>query len=329
MSTLGQRLKAEREKRQLTIEKLAAETRIHARHFDAIEEDRISDLPSGFFYRSFVRQYARILDLPESEYQPFIQLSLEAEAQELDSRRSALPQRNIVVPPMPTGRFDFKQEVQRWLVRLAGLIVVIAGSAGLFYLYQTWRSAPPAAPATETVAETQKPAAKPESAPAVQPPAEPAADASQTQALATPQSAEPQASSAQPAVAAQPAAQPPAPQTTPPANPAVQPQAALNLTVGASADSWIQVTADGKTVFMDVLRPGQARSFRAGGVIRLKTGNAGGLSMEFNGSAVPPAGPIGQVRTIEFTSQGVRVIPPPLVAPQVTPLPVPVPDQQN
>jgi hypothetical protein len=49
--------------------------------------------------------------------------------------------------------------------------------------------------------------------------------------------------------------------------------------------------------------------------------------MEFNGAAVPPAGPIGQVRTVEFTVQGARVVTPPLVKPEVTPLAVPRPEQ--
>jgi cytoskeletal protein RodZ len=157
MPTLGQRLKAEREKRNLTIEKLAAETRIHARHFQAIEEDRTSDLPSGFFYRSFVRQYARILELPEAEYMPVIQRSLDDEAQEMGQRDTVLPQRNIDVPPMPTGRFNPKEEAKRWLARLVVLLVVIAGSTGLFYLYQKWRNAPPDLPMiTETAPEPDR-----------------------------------------------------------------------------------------------------------------------------------------------------------------------------
>ena len=313
MSTLGQRLKSEREKRKLTIEKLAAETRIHSRHFEAIEEDRTADLPSGFFYRSFVRQYARILGLPESDYMPEIQRSLDAEAEQTTLRETALPQRNIDVPPMPTGRFNAREETKRWMVRLALLVVVLAGSSGLYYLYQRWRLAPAE---SSTAVESVEPAA---SRPAIviqpSPKVEQGAAAVQTPAE---QPAQQQASNS-----------PTPAQMPPPTSEQPEAPAPLNLTIVASADAWLQLTVDGKTVFMDILRTGQSRSFKGSTMMRLKTGNAGGVSMEFNGAAVPPAGPVGQVRTVEFTSQGARVITPPVVAPEVTPLAIPRQEQQN
>lgn len=309
MTTLGQRLKAERVKRGLTIENLAAETRIHARHFEAIEEDRTADLPSGFFYRSFVRQYARMLDLPESDYMPVIQRSLDDEAREMDGRATALPQRNLDLPPMPTGRFNAGLEAKRWLIRLAALVVVIAASSGLYYLYQHWRTALPgqAEQAGRTVVEEPRVE--------IQQPIQPAAEAQ------TP-----------PAPVAPPAEQ--APQASTPAEPppaALDPGsgAALRLTLVASADTWLQLTSDGRVLYSDLLRTGQARTFRGNSFMRLRLGNAGGVSMEFNGAAVPPAGPIGQVRTVEFTPEGARVVTPPIVKPELTPLPVPRPDEQN
>ncbi len=315
MVTLGQRLKAEREKRGLTIEKLASETRIHARYFEAIEEDRIADLPSGFFYRSFVRQYARILDLPESEYMPAIQQSLDAEAEDLNTRETALPKRNIVVPPMPTGRFNAGEETKRWLVRLAVLIVVIAGSSGLYYLYQHWRATPAEAP----IAAEQ---AAPEKASEIKSPSP------QPQAQIPPPGGE--TTPAEPSQGQQITPGPPATEQQKPAEaqPPAQPSP-LNLTLVASADTWLQLTADGKTIFMDVLKAGQARSFRGNTFMRLRLGNAGGVSMEFNGSAVPPAGPIGQVRTVEFTPEGARVVTPPVTVPEITPLAVPRQEQRD
>jgi cytoskeletal protein RodZ len=305
MTTLGQRLKAEREKRGLTIEKLAAETRIHVRHFEAIEEDRTADLPSGFFYRSFVRQYARMLDLPEADYMPAIQRSLDDEARDLDGRETALPQRNIDVPPMPTGRFNAGLEARRWLLRLGALVVVIAASSGLYYLYQQWRNAPPA-PVEQAEAVVKEPSAS------IGQPVSPSPRQSD-QTSSTP---------------------PPVPPVSPaPAAAAVEPDqsagAALRLTLVATADTWLQLTSDGRILYSDVLRTGQARTFRGNRFMSLRLGNAGGVSMEFNGAAVPPAGPIGQVRTVEFSPEGARVVTPPIVKPEITPLPVPRPDEQN
>lgn len=309
MTTLGQRLRAEREKRGLTIDKLAAETRIHARHFEAIEEDRTADLPSGFFYRSFVRQYARLLDLPESDYQPAIQRSLDDEAREMDGRDTALPQRNIELPPMPTGRFNAGLEARRWLVRLAALVVVIAGSSGLYYLYQQWRAAPPATTAEQAGAVISDPRSE------IQQPAKPVSEPPAQTAPALPA---PERPAAEPTPAAPP--QPP---------PDAAASAALRLTLAASADTWLQLTSDGRILYSDVLRAGQARAFSGNNFMRLRLGNAGGVSMEFNGAAVPPAGPIGQVRTVEFTAEGARVVTPPIVKPELTPLPVPRQEQQD
>lgn len=315
MVTLGQKLKAQRERLGLTVEKLAAETRIHARYFAAIEEDRTADLPSGFFYRSFLRQYARILGLAESEYMPAIQRSLDSEAEQMDARGTALPQRNIDVPPMPTGRFNVGEEVKRWLARLAVLGVVCACASGIYYLYERWKS---------TAGEYPLVSVKSEPAPAQQKPPAPIQSGAQMPPAISPAPAAETAAPQQSLPASTPAAE-----GTPSSSASGQSQAALNLTLVATADSWVHVTADGKTLFMDVLKAGQARAFRGSAFMRLRTGNAGGLSMEFNGAAVPPAGPIGQVRTVEFTIQGARVVTPPLVRPEVTPLAVPQPEQPD
>lgn len=308
MTTLGQRLKAERERRGLTIEKLAADTRIHARHFEAIEEDRAADLPSGFFYRSFVRQYARLLQLPETDYMPAIQRSLDDEAREMNGKETALPQRNLDLPPMPTGRSNVRLEAERWLVRLAALTVVIAGSSGLYYFYLQWRNAPPTPAEQAGPVVSESPAAI--GSPVASVPQPPAQTNTATPAVAQPPSESSQAAS---------------PLTTP--DPAAS--APLRLTLVASADTWLQLTADGRVLFSDLLRTGQARTFSGNSFMRLRLGNAGGVSMEFNGAAIPPAGPIGHVRTVEFTIDGARVVTPPIVKPEITPLPIPRQEEQD
>ena len=103
MATLGERLRAEREKQGLTIEELASRTRISARFFEAIERDEPEALPSGFFYRSFVRQYARMMGLPEDSYQREIERSLAEEA----GKPYTVPERHIDVPPLPTAQRSF------------------------------------------------------------------------------------------------------------------------------------------------------------------------------------------------------------------------------
>jgi cytoskeletal protein RodZ len=61
--TVGQRLKAQREKRGISLTDIAASTKISKAALLAIERDDIRQLPGGIFARSFVRSYAQALGL--------------------------------------------------------------------------------------------------------------------------------------------------------------------------------------------------------------------------------------------------------------------------
>jgi cytoskeleton protein RodZ len=61
--SVGQRLKAEREKRGVTLADVAASTKMSKAALLAIERDDIKHLPGGIFARAFVRSYAKALGL--------------------------------------------------------------------------------------------------------------------------------------------------------------------------------------------------------------------------------------------------------------------------
>jgi transcriptional regulator with XRE-family HTH domain len=123
MQTLGQRLRAEREKKGLSIPELASRTRIRASFFEAIEADKPEQFPGRFFYRSFLRQYADILELPESVVHPEIEQSLAEEQAEKAEREAAIQGFRPEVPPLPTGRINVREET------LAGPVVRTVGCA--------------------------------------------------------------------------------------------------------------------------------------------------------------------------------------------------------
>ena len=60
-------MKAARESRGVTLDEMCAATRISVRLLDAIESERFELLPGGVFSISFVRQYARYVELDEDE----------------------------------------------------------------------------------------------------------------------------------------------------------------------------------------------------------------------------------------------------------------------
>jgi cytoskeleton protein RodZ len=303
MSTLGQRLREEREKRGLTIEQLAERTCIQAHHFEAIERDDRESLPGGFFYRSFVRQYARILELPQEAYQAELDRSLRDEAEALDHRETALPERNLGIPPLPTGTGDGPAEVRRWLARVGSLAAVVVVCTGVYWLWQRYRpeGGPEQSSGSIVAARQDVPAAS---------------------APAQAQTAPPQAATQEPRTQPEPAqtaAARPAPEMQFPAVPATRtepeqppaPAGAIRLTVRAIEMTWLDVWQGEKKVFASLLRPGDTKTFTASGRLRVRLGSAGAAELEWNGQSVPPTGPKGQVRTLDFTPGEWVLVPPP------------------
>jgi cytoskeleton protein RodZ len=70
--TFGERLKRERELRDVTVNEIASATRIASKFLEALENEQWDKLPGGVFGRGFVRSIARYLGLSEenllSEY---------------------------------------------------------------------------------------------------------------------------------------------------------------------------------------------------------------------------------------------------------------------
>jgi cytoskeletal protein RodZ len=283
MQSLGQRLRAERESRGLTIDQLAQKTRINPSYFEAIENDDPARIPGGFFYRSFLRQYARLLELPESEYSGEIVRSLDADRAAMDAAESVLPEQQITVPPMPTGRINRSVEFRRLAVRLAALagVVVVCGAA--YSAYMRWG----ASLVSRSMASLSSPAKAPASAAS----APVASSPTPEQAAPAVQSAEASGALVQ-------------------AEGSSASQYAIQLVLRALEDTWVQVAQNDQRVFSGILRSGESRVFEGTERLRLKLGNAGGVEIEWNGKPVPAMGPKGQVRVVDFTTAEYSVIPP-------------------
>ena len=59
----GPRLRRERERRRITLEEVAAATRVSVDLWEGMEQNDFSRWPSGIFARAFIRDYARVLAL--------------------------------------------------------------------------------------------------------------------------------------------------------------------------------------------------------------------------------------------------------------------------
>jgi len=119
--SFGERLKRERELREVTLEEITAATRIGSRFLEALENEEWSKLPGGVFNRGFVRSVARYLGLNE-----------EALLGEYDLAHGT---QLASVPPPPERRMS----ASRWIPFLlfVGLLVLLlcALAVGVYY----WR----------------------------------------------------------------------------------------------------------------------------------------------------------------------------------------------
>lgn len=127
MFSVGEQLQHARLAQGLDLAGIAARTKIRETYLQAIEANDRRSLPSGFFYRSFVDQYARILSLDTAELLAQVDLELSADAPlPLPGRESSVS-RNV--PPVRiVPRF---RPTRSW-VSFAVLVAVLAGCSGIY-----------------------------------------------------------------------------------------------------------------------------------------------------------------------------------------------------
>src|SRR5437867_13341548 len=67
MPSLGEQLRAQRERKGITLEQAAADTRIREKFLTALEAGDYPALPGAVYTRGFLRNYAENLDLETDE----------------------------------------------------------------------------------------------------------------------------------------------------------------------------------------------------------------------------------------------------------------------
>jgi len=122
---VGAELKAAREERGLTIEQLAAETRIPQRHLQTIELGDFAALPARTYAIGFARTYARVVGLSDVEVAEKVRAELDAQEPEPRERSPGFePGDPARVPSRSLG----------WLSILAAILVI----AGIFFAFRTF-----------------------------------------------------------------------------------------------------------------------------------------------------------------------------------------------
>jgi hypothetical protein len=86
------------------------------------------------------------------------------------------------------------------------------------------------------------------------------------------------------------------------------------LRIAAVETVWLSIDSDGHHVFSGLLKPADTKELKGKDSARLRTGNAGGLTVTFNGRQLGPLGQRGQVRTVLFTRDEYEILQPSLSA---------------
>jgi cytoskeleton protein RodZ len=301
MTSIGETLRGERLRRNLDLDEISRELKISKRFLEAIEAEKFDKLPGGIFTKAFVRQYARLLGLDEEDLAAQVQRVLEPPPEVPQFAKRGKPAVSEIHMPRMEEWEALGERRFRWSSPLLALALVVAVMLVCSGVYAWWQRARHPASARESpplAAETvQAPQPAPSTAPSTAP---------SEAAPAPPNAANPPASeTAAPTPATgQPAAAPP----LAPA-PEANPNAAVRVQVTAEETVWVRALADGKYRFSTTLEAHQSRTVEANSMVELRLGNAGGVTILLNGNPVGAVGPRGQVRTVQFTSGGLQIVP--------------------
>lgn len=286
MPSVGETLKRARQEQGLDLSTVAARTKISAKYLEAIESDNRKLLPSGFFYKSFVEQYAKSLSLDTQE--------IDAEVDRLLSTDEPLPLpgfESIVARNVPPMRSPRRFPSFGSYASVISLLLVIAGCSGVYAWWHN-RSSFSVKGVIAGVHAWARPAAVH------------AAPASKSE---PPKIAE---------VKAEPVALPPTPQPAKPEPsagqaPLLESDDRVLLDLFAHEATWLSVSSDGKPVFSGTLLPNETKSVRGKEFAKLRVGNAAGLEVRLNGRLLGTLGARGQVLTVLFTPDNFEIVPPP------------------
>jgi len=282
MLSVGETLRRARLDRGLDLGTVAAQTKISARYLEAIESDDRKMLPSGFFYKSFVEQYAKSLSLDTREIDAEVDRVLSADEPLPLPGFESVAARNV--PPMTFAR---RFRTRRSYTSAATLMLVLAGCSGIYWWWHGARStinlqamiahmrALAPQKAAVMAAKVDHPVPQQRIAQPVTAPVQQATSAKPVELAETPSDYK------------------------------------VLLDLMAHEATWLSVSSDGKPVFSGILQANQTKSVGGKQFAKMRVGNAAGLEVRLNGKLLGPLGARGQVLIVLFTPDNFQIVSPP------------------
>jgi cytoskeletal protein RodZ len=284
MQSVGTRLREARIKKGYTLEDINARTRISLKNLNAIESDDLAKISSPFTYRSFVKQIADMLAADFATLSPDVMAASSSMPEPLVPGQ----EEEVFLKPHQFQQVKPKRTFS-WVYRTISIVVI----AGVVSGYLIWRHS-----GIQAAKLPGNPL--PASSLVLNPPEETQTEADRTGQVAT-----------QPLLTAVVAKTEPAQPDLDRQAARVQPepdQAAIHIQLSAVERTWLSIVADGKTTYTGVLDPSQTKVLDGKESARIRTANAGGVTIIFNGRSLGSLGHRGQSRTVVFTKSGYEVV---------------------
>ena len=275
MAGFGEKLRREREKRKVSLDDIAAVTKIGTRSLKALEDENFSVLPGGIFNKSFVRAYARFLGMNEeaavADYQAAVNeqpVSVETiAAQSAMAKASRLAAEQASESPNRSG-----------LYRSAGFVLL----SFCRRLYRVPRLSPRYRSMHSSVglASTDEGAGAKSRCPH--------RHAHRGDGRTKPSTSRSRSRHRRLAVT----------QTAPAA------PAEFTVSIKTSEQSWLSVTADGRRAFQRLFAPNEEQTVTAKDKIQIKIGNPNGTEISLNGKTLALGGDLDHPRTVTVDATG-------------------------
>lgn len=278
-TTFGEQMKREREMRGVSIEEIAAATRISTRFLEALEKEQWDKLPGGVFNRGFIRAVAQFLGLDGDTMVAEYELE----------RKCTAPETPVVVAP--------PAEIPRnWRPAVTAVALFAALVAGGWFAYERYAleisarlngragangafTATPGEPIPQSLTAVPDPPTGGASNSGAAPPS------NTTTASGNANSASPNAST--------------------PASPAPA-DAPLELKMQAGRPADVKVIADGAIVFNGHVAVDHVQTFSAHDSFEVTSSESSALFLELNGQTLPPLGKPGEPGSVKLTRKDLQ-----------------------
>ncbi len=255
--TVGQFLRQEREKRNISLETISRTTRITMRNLESLEKDDFQAFSAPIFLKSFLRAYAQAIGIDPHQVIAMYESKPDILEESAQSRKESPP-------------------AQRWnpFKFLIPLIIIIA--AAIIIIFAVFRKPDPPPPPAASPAETSA-SPKAQALPPVKAPSPPEENRTP---VSPPVKAEGLAEKAPP---------------SPPETTAEKKALKHTVRVTAVEETWLRIQIDGRPAVDALLKPKETATWDAARRFEILVGNAGGVEVSFDGVPQGRLGKSGEV----------------------------------